>query len=138
MSPALRVARIRSCRGAPASSVSNRARCQKQGATVVIITPTFTANFQTNFGADSGAAMDAWAAAAKHFTDAFTDDIHINITVDAVTNPNTFGRSFPRTVTIGYAELFELLSAHASTQNDVTAVGPGGSMTATDPTNGAG
>ena len=104
----------------------------------MIITPTFTANFQTNFGADSGAAMDAWAAAAKHFTDAFTDDIHINITVDAVTNPNTFGRSFPRTVTIGYAELFELLSAHASTQNDVTAVGPGGSMTATDPTNGAG
>ena len=82
--------------------------------------------------------MAAWAAAAKRFTDAFSDEIHINITVDAVTKPGVFGRSFPGTVTIGYADLFEQMSAHASTQNDVIAIGPGGSMTASDPTNGQG
>ena len=96
-----------------------------QGTVVVIITPTFTANFQTNFGANAAAAMAAWAAAAKRFTDAFSDEIHINITVDAVTKPGVFGRSFPGTVTIAYDDLFEQMSAHASTQNDVTAIGPG-------------
>jgi hypothetical protein len=109
-----------------------------QGTVVVIITPTFTANFQTNFGVNAAAAMAAWAAAAKRFTDAFSDEIHINITVDAVTKPGVFGRSFPGTVTIGYDALFEQMSAHASTQDDVIAIGPGGSMTASDPTNGAG
>ncbi|MEO8053134.1 MAG: NF038122 family metalloprotease [Acidobacteriota bacterium] len=84
------------------------------------------------------AARAAWAAAAKFFTDAFSDDIHINITVDAVTTPGTFGRSFPAFLSISYADLFDRVSAHASTRNDAIAIGPGGSMTATDPTNGLG
>jgi hypothetical protein len=91
-----------------------------------------------NFGVNATAARAAWAAAAKVFTDAFSDDIHINITVDAVTTPGTFGRSFPAFLAISYAELFDRVSAYASTQNDAIAVGPGGSMTVTDPTNGLG
>jgi hypothetical protein len=104
----------------------------------LIITPTFTSGFDTNFGVNAMAARAAWAAAAKVFTDAFSDDIHINITVDAVTKAGVFGKSFPAFVSISYADLFDQVSAYASTQNDAIAVGPGGSMTPTDPTNGVG
>jgi hypothetical protein len=104
----------------------------------LIITPTFTSGFNTNFGANATAAKASWTAAAKVFTDAFSDDIHINITVDAVTKAGVFGESFPGFVSISYADLFDQVSAYASTQNDAIAIGPGGSMTPTDPTNGVG
>lgn len=104
----------------------------------MIITPTFTSGFETNFGANATPAKASWIAAAKVFTDAFSDDIHINITVDAVTTPGVFGRSFPASVSISYGDLFDQVSAYASTQNDAIAIGPGGSMTPTDPTNGMG
>jgi hypothetical protein len=58
--------------------------------------------------------------------------------VDAVTKPTVFGESFPGLVSISYADLFARVSADAITQNDQIAIGPGGSMTAADPTNGAG
>jgi hypothetical protein len=102
----------------------------------LIITPTFTSGFTTNFGTNAAAAKAAWIAAAKVFTDAFSDPIHINITVDAVTKAGVFGESFPGLVTIKYADLFNQVVAHASTQNDAIAIGPGGSMPATDPSNG--
>ena len=95
----------------------------------MIITPTFTSGFTTNFGANAAAAKAAWIAAAKVFTDAFSDPIHINITVDAVTKAGVFGESFPGLVTIKYADLFNRVNAYASTQNDAIAVGPGGSRT---------
>ncbi|MBB5341037.1 NF038122 family metalloprotease [Tunturiibacter gelidoferens] len=104
----------------------------------MIITPTFTSGFDTNFGVNATAAKAAWTAAAKVFTDAFSDDIHVNITVDAVTKATVFGESFPATVSISYADLYDQVVAYASTQNDAIAIGPGGSMTATDPTNGTG
>ena len=104
----------------------------------MIITPTFTSGFDTNFGVNATAARAAWIAAAKIFTDAFSDDIHINITVDAITNPKAFGESFANFLSIPYADLFDRVSAHASTQNDAVAIGPGGSMSAADPTNGQG
>lgn len=104
----------------------------------MIITPTFTSGFNTNFGANATAAQAAWNAAAKVFTDAFSNDIHVNITVDAVTKASVFGESFPASVSISYADLFDQVVAYASTQYNAIAVGPGGSMTPTDPTNGAG
>jgi hypothetical protein len=102
----------------------------------LIITPTFTSGFSTNFGTNAAAAMASWIAAAKLFTDAFSDPIHINITVDAITKPGAFGESFPGFVTIKYADLFDRVNAYASTKNDAIAIGPGGSMPATDPSNG--
>jgi hypothetical protein len=104
----------------------------------VIITPTFTARFDSNFGSNSMAARDAWSAAAQLFTSAFSDDIHINITVDAVTDPKVLGESFPQLVSIPYSEMYARVNAYASTQNDLIAVGPGGSVIASDPTNGGG
>jgi hypothetical protein len=104
----------------------------------VVITPTFTANFDTNFGTNAAAARTAWAAAAAIFTSQFSDNIHVNITVDAVPGTKVFGESFPGFVSISYADLFTRVSQNATTQNDLLAISPGGSMTATDPTNGAG
>ena len=104
----------------------------------MIITPTFTANFDTNFGANATAAKAAWEAAAEVFTNHFLDDIHINITVDALPGTKALGESFAATVSISYAGLFAIVSESARTQNDQIAIGPGGSMTAADPTNGAG
>lgn len=89
-----------------------------------------------NFGANATAAKASWEAAAKVFTDAFSDPIHINITVDAVTKASVFGESFPGFVTISYSELYDRVVAYASTENDAIAIGPGGSMTPTDPSNG--
>ena len=105
---------------------------------MLVITPTFTANFDTNFGADATAAKAAWVAAAQIFTSHFSDSININITVDAVAGTNVFGQSSTLLLAISYADLLARVSAHATTQNDQIAIGPGGSMTAADPTNGTG
>jgi hypothetical protein len=106
--------------------------------TLLVITPTFTATFDSNFGADAAAARAAWVAAAQVFTSNFIDDININITVDAVPGTKVFGESFAGLLSISYADLLARVRANATTHDDRVAVGPGGSMTDTDPTNGAG
>jgi hypothetical protein len=108
------------------------------GSIMLVITPTFTANFDTNFGANAAAAKTAWKAAAKVFTSHFADNININISVDAVAGTNVFGQSSTPLLSISYADLFQRVKSDAKTQNDHTAIGPGGSMTAADPTNGTG
>jgi hypothetical protein len=105
---------------------------------MLVITPTFSGNFNTNFGANAAAAQTAWTAAAQVFSSHFSDNIHINITVDAVTGTNVFGQSDASLLSISYADLLARVKAEARTQNDQIAVGPGGSMTAADPTNGTG
>jgi hypothetical protein len=105
---------------------------------MLVITPTFTANFDTNFGADAGAAKAAWIAAAEVFTSHFADNININIRVDAVAGTNVFGQSSTPLLSISYADLLNRVQSDAKTQNDQIAIGPGGSMTVADPTNGTG
>jgi hypothetical protein len=105
---------------------------------MLVITPTFTADFDTNFGTNAAAARDAWKAAADVFTTNLADNIHINITVDAVAGTNVFGQSFTSLLSISYADLLARVTADATTQDDRIAIGPGGSMTAADPTNGTG
>ncbi len=87
---------------------------------------------------NASAAQDAWIAASEVFTTHFIDDININITVDALPGTNVFGESFPGFVSISYADLLARVIARATTQSDHTAIASGGSMTAFDPTNGAG
>ena len=108
------------------------------GQIVLIITPTFTTGFDTNFGANAAAARASWTAAAQVFMAHFSDNIHINITVDALPGTTIFGKSFPGFTSISYADLFDKVSGNATTPDDLIATGPGGSMTAADPTNGAG
>ncbi len=105
---------------------------------MLVITPTFTANFNTSFGANAAAAQGAWIAAANVFTHNFSDSIHINITVDAIAGTSVFGESNASLLSTTYANLLAKVVADAKTPNDAIAIGPGGSMTAADPTGGAG
>jgi hypothetical protein len=102
----------------------------------LIITPTFTANFNTNFGANAVAAQNAWIAAANVFQSNFTDNIHINITVDAVAGTGVFGQSNTFLNSTPYANLISLMGADAKTPDDAIATGPGGSLSAADPVTG--
>lgn len=104
----------------------------------LIITPTFTSNFVTNFGANATAAENAWIAAAQVFENNFTDNIHVNITVDAVSGTSVFGQSNTFLDSFSYSTLYNAVVNDAKTPNDSIAIGPGGSVSATDPTGGAG
>jgi hypothetical protein len=103
----------------------------------MIITPTFTAAFNADFGANAAAAQAAWIAAANVYTSHFSDNIHINITVDAVAGTSVFGQSSTPLNSTSYANLRNLMVADAKTTNDNTAIGAGGSLSATDPTGGS-
>jgi len=76
-------------------------------------------------------------AAANVFQTNFSDNIHINITVDAVADASVFGASSTSILTFtagtGYAGLQSFLAADAKTADDATAVGPGGSVSLADP-----
>jgi len=103
-----------------------------------VINPTFTANFNTNFGANAAAAQASWIAAANIFTSAFTDNITVNVTVDATAGTTPFGQSNTFLVTSSWAALQAAVVADAKSNNDFTAIGPGGSIPLTDPTGGTG
>ena len=103
-----------------------------------VINPSFTSNFNTNFGANATAAQNAWKAAANVFTSNFSDSITVNITVDAVAGTGVFGQSNTLLQSFSYATLYGAVVADAKTSNDATAIGPGGSVTAIDPTGGKG
>jgi PEP-CTERM motif-containing protein len=103
-----------------------------------VIAPTFTSNFVTNFGANAGAAEAAWISAANVFTSNFSDNITVNITVDAVAGSSVFGQSNTFLASDTYADLYSKVVADAKTPDDFTAIGAGGSVTAADPTGGAG
>jgi hypothetical protein len=104
----------------------------------LVITPTFTANFVTNFGANAAAAENAWIAAANIYESTFTNNAHINITVDAVAGTGVFGESSTALQSISYANLRAAVVANAKSPDQLTSIGPGGSVTAADPTGGAG
>jgi hypothetical protein len=102
------------------------------------ITPTFTSDFVSNFGANAAAAENAWIAAANVFTSNFSDNININITVNAVAGTGVFGQSNTFLNSFSYSTLYNAVVADAKTPDDMTAIGPGGSVSATDPTGGTG
>jgi hypothetical protein len=87
---------------------------------------------------NAAAAQGAWVAAAQVFASHFLNDIHINITVDAVPGTNVFGQSNSVFLEISYADLLAKFRAGAKTPNDQIAIGPKGSMTGNDPTTGVG
>jgi hypothetical protein len=100
------------------------------------ITPHFTANFVTDFGANAGAAEAAWEAAASVYTSTFNNNIHINITVDAVAGTSVFGQSSTFLNSFFYATMRNAVVANATSADQLTSVGPGGSVSATDPVGG--
>lgn len=105
-------------------------------AAQLVITPTFTANFNANFGANAAAAQASWISAANVFSSNFTDNIQINITVDAVAGTSVFGQSNFFLNSTSYTNLRNFVVADAKSANDMTAIEAGGSMTASDPVTG--
>ncbi len=99
----------------------------------LVITPTFTANFVTNFGANAVAAENTWIAAANMISSNFSDNIHVNITVDAVAGTGVFGQSSTFLNSFSYATLRAAVVADAKTPDDAAAIGAGGSVTVADP-----
>jgi len=100
------------------------------------ITPTFTAAFNSSFGANALAAQNAWIAAANVFQTNFSDNIHINITVNGVTGTSVFGASQTALIGTSFATFRTFVVADAKTPDDALATGPGGSFPATDPLSG--
>ncbi len=103
----------------------------------LVITGTFTSNFNTVFGSNAAAAQAAWNYAASQFSANFTDPIHINISVDGVSGSSVFGQSNTFLNSTSYANLRSLLVADAKTTDDNTSVGGSGSVTAADPVSAA-
>lgn len=102
-------------------------------AAATVFVPAFTSNFNTFFGANAAAAQAAWIAAADGFALNFTDNIHINITVDAVAGQTVLGQSSTSIFSIAYSALRTALLGDATSTDDATATGAGGSVTAVDP-----
>jgi hypothetical protein len=105
-------------------------------AFALVITPTFTAGFNTSFGANAAAAQAAWISAASIFSTGYSDNIHINITVNAVAGTSVFGQSSTFLNSTTYANLRALGVADAKTPDDNTSIGGAGSLTLADPTSG--
>jgi len=105
-------------------------------AEALIIVPTFTAGFVSAFGADAVAAENAWIAAANVFQTNFSDNIHINITVNGVAGTGVFGQSNTFLGSLPYSSLRTAVVADAKTADDMTSIGAGGSVAVTDPLTG--
>lgn len=100
------------------------------------ITPTFTAGFNTAFGANAAAAQAAWISAANVFQTNFSDNIHVNITVNGVAGTSVFGQSNTFLRSVSYTNLRNGAIADAKTPDDATAIGAGGSISVADPVTG--
>ena len=93
-----------------------------------IFTPTFTAAFNTNFGANAAAAQAAWIAAANILGSNITDNIHINVTVDGVAGTGVLGESSTFLQSVTFLNLYNHLVSDATSADDFTATGAGGSF----------
>jgi hypothetical protein len=114
-----------------------------QASANMIINPTFTANFTTDFGANTTAAENAFNAAAAIFDNAFINPISVNITVDAVTGTGTLGMSSSPIFSISSWSALDVAvvandSGPGGSPAQLTSIGPGGSITAADPSSGSG
>jgi hypothetical protein len=101
-----------------------------------VINPTFTAGFNANFGVNAAAAQSAWIAASNVFTSNFSDNIIVNITVDAVAGTGVFGQSSTFLNSFSYTTLRGAVVGDAKTPDDGIATGAGGSVSAADPVGG--
>jgi hypothetical protein len=107
-----------------------------RSSAALTITPTFTSAFNSSFGANAIAAQNAWIAAANVFETNFSDNIHINITVNAVAGTGVFGSSSTPLRSLPYGLLRAGAILDAKTPDDFTSIDPGGSIPATDPVGG--
>lgn len=99
----------------------------------LVIVPTFDASVATNFGANTTAFENAFTYAASQFSQNFDDNIQINLVVKGVAGTSVFGQSNSRLYRYGYSTLYNALVSDAKTPDDFTAIGPHGSVSASNP-----
>ncbi len=130
-------------RGLIALGIALLAGAPLRATTSFTINPSFTAAFNTDFGANAAAAQAAFNAAAAIFTSTFDNPIAVNITVTAVTGTGTLGESSTPIGSIAWTSLDAAVvandnSAAGRSAAQLASIGAGGSITAADPTGGAG
>ena len=99
-----------------------------RASAATIFTPSFTTNFNTSFGANAAIAQAAWISAANALAVSLTDNIHINITVDSVADQSILGQSSTPIITTSYLSLYNAILADATSTDDFTVTGVGGSL----------
>lgn len=109
----------------------------------LIITPTYDSSVDTNFGANATAFKNAFAYAASQIDSQFSDNVHVNIRVDGAAGTSILGQSSTLLLSAGagsagYTAIRNAAVADATTADDQTSVGTGGSAPAADPAGGNG
>lgn len=107
----------------------------------MVINPTYDDASMTQAGYSAGqitSVHNAFALAASMFTARFTDNININITVQASSAPGLLGQSSTSLYSFGFNTIRDALFNDKTTADDITATGLGGSAssTLTDPAGG--
>jgi hypothetical protein len=105
------------------------------GATL-IVTPTFSPSVQASFGDNTGAMEAAWIYAAAQFSLQFDDDIHINLDVNGTSGTSTVASSSMFVVGASYSTIRTHAALDALSADDILALGPLGSVAASDPVPG--
>jgi len=102
----------------------------------LVINLTYDSSFATQFGSNTGAAQSAIGYAAQQFEDLYSDPIHVNITIAGVAGTGTLGESDTFLDSFSYTSIRNALIVDARSSDDLTAVGPGGSVVPIDPVTG--
>ena len=132
---------VRACRTQPRATFLAFVFCL-----AVTAAPALALTINLNFDPDSTfisaglsstdiANMKAAAAyAASQFTTNLSDGVHVNIRVTAVSGTGTLGESNTFLTSVSnYAALRSAVAADATTADDATILGPGGSLPTSDP-----
>jgi hypothetical protein len=93
-----------------------------------VFVPTFTTGFNTSFGANAAIAQAAWLSAANMLAANFSDNIHINITVDGVAGTSILGQSSTAVSSVSFLNLYNAILTDATSADDFTVTGTGGSL----------
>lgn len=109
----------------------------------MVINATYDDISMSNAGYSVGqitSVHNAFALAASMLTAHFSDNININITVQATAAPGVLGQSSTSLYGFGFTSIRNALFGDKKTADDITATGSSGSFasTLTDPTAGAG
>ena len=80
---------------------------------------------------------NACAFAALQFTNTYSDNINVNISVTAVAGTGTLGQSNTSIFSFPYTTIQNSIVAEATSADDMTATGSGGSVATTDPVGGS-
>jgi hypothetical protein len=102
-------------------------------AQLVFNTTFDDAAINAQFGANATAFKNAFNYATSIFSGAYSDNIHVNITLTASTSPSILGQSTTFLSNFGYTAERNALISDAQSADDILSTGAGGSFTSANP-----